>query len=59
MTLSWMLALYIALLLVWIWSVYDIFTNKKSRDRVIWTLIVTLFSLPGTLIYYFKGRERG
>ena len=57
MTLSWTLAIYVVLLLIWIWSIYDIFVSKKTRDRYVWVLLVTLFSLVGTLIYYFKGRE--
>ncbi len=57
---GWGLALVAALLILWLWSVVVIATEKTEDpyDRIVWILIVLLLNFVGTLLYIFFGPER-
>ena len=52
-----------ALLLIsiglWIFCLTDILRNKfQKNDKVIWTLVVVLLPLLGSLLYLFIGKSK-
>jgi hypothetical protein len=50
--------IYLVCLIAWIWSLYDIWTSKKDQGKkLLWTIIVLVLPVIGTIIYLVAGRK--
>ena len=54
-------ALFIGLLVFWIWSLVDVLKRdfKGENDKLVWVLVIVLAGVIGAIIYYFVGRAQG
>lgn len=51
--------LYIAYLVILVWSIYDIWTSRKDTGmKIVWTLVCIFLGPIGTLIYVLAGRKK-
>ena len=50
---------YILGLIIFVWSVYDIWTGKMDQGKkVLWTIVCFFLSFIGTIIYVLVGRKK-
>lgn len=51
--------IYIAFLLIFIWTLYDIWTSSMdSGKKILWTILSLILGFIGTIIYVLVGRKR-
>ncbi|MCW5912494.1 MAG: PLDc N-terminal domain-containing protein [Cyclobacteriaceae bacterium] len=51
--------IYIAFLVIFIWTIYDIWTSSlDSGKKILWTIVSLLLGFIGTIIYVLVGRKR-
>lgn len=51
--------IYIACLVIFVWSIYDIWTSAMdSGKKILWTIICLLLGFIGTIIYVLVGRKK-
>ena len=51
------LILAIAAFIFWLWMLIDVLTsNMPSGDKILWALVVFIFPLIGSLIYFLVRR---
>ena len=49
----------IALIAFWIWALVDCINSKKQiTDKLIWIIIIFLFSFIGAVLYWLFGRKK-
>ena len=50
----------IAVMIFWLWMLTDCASNEPSEgnDKLVWTLIIVLIPLFGSIIYYFIRRPQ-
>ncbi|HEV8284905.1 MAG TPA: PLD nuclease N-terminal domain-containing protein [Chitinophagaceae bacterium] len=58
--LIFFMAVAIAVLAIWIWTLLDIIKDhsKNSVEKLVWILLVIFFPFLGTLLYVIIGRSR-
>lgn len=48
----------VLIVVLWLWVLYDIFTNSISTSqKVFWIIIVILFNFIGIIFYVLLGRQ--
>lgn len=53
----WIALLPVLMLILWVWALIDMFRlNVSSSDRMWWIVIVVLFPLIGSILYFQIGR---
>lgn len=52
-------AIYIGVLIFWIWTLVDILKNDfEGSGKIVWLLVVFFLSLFGSLLYVLIGRKQ-
>ncbi|MEW5724486.1 MAG: PLD nuclease N-terminal domain-containing protein [Thermodesulfobacteriota bacterium] len=51
--------LLLALLMAfWVWTIIDVLINDfKGSQKILWFILILLFSFPGALVYVLAGRR--
>ena len=57
--LLFVLALFLASFVFWIWTIVDCATKEPTagKDKIVWILIILFTYVLGALIYYFARRR--
>ncbi len=50
---------YLAVLVIFVWSIYDIWTSSMdSGKKILWTILCIILGFVGTIIYVLVGRKK-
>jgi hypothetical protein len=51
--------IYLVCLVIFVWSIYDIWTSTMDQGKkILWTILCLLFGFIGTIIYLLAGRKK-
>jgi hypothetical protein len=51
--------IYLIFLVIFVWSIYDIWTSKLDQGKkILWTILCFLLGFIGTIIYLLAGRKK-
>ncbi|CAA6807657.1 MAG: Unknown protein [uncultured Campylobacterales bacterium] len=51
--------IYIALVVLWIWSLVDILKSEfKGNEKILWLFVVLFLNAFGAILYFFIGKDQ-